>query len=121
MAPTGAPVDDEPRIEQIPGMTPVVDHQGRFAGYLPDAASQQALAEGEPAARLGDSELEVRAMVVVDADGEQVGWFLSGDVGFVSLEEVADPERRAEIEATWQADRAASAAASEAAAKAAGG
>lgn len=100
------PTVTQPAVEVPPGLEPVAGDRGQIVGYLRVEDERRVLEEGEPPLQLGSSDVAFRGLEVVDADGAQVGWFLSGDLGFVALEEVADPEQLAAIEATWLADQA---------------
>lgn len=100
------PTVTQPAVEVPPGLEPVAGDRGQIVGYLRVEDERRVLEEGEPPLQLGSSDVAFRGLEVVDADGAQVGWFLSGDLGFVALEEVDDPEQLAAIEATWLADQA---------------
>lgn len=94
-----------PPTEPVPeGLTPVSGPGGGIVGYLRVEDERAVLDAGEPAIQLGASAVDFRGLPVVDRQGEQVGWFLSGDLGFVATAEVDDPDRLAAIEATWIAE-----------------
>ena len=95
-----------PADPKIPGREPVSGHQGGIVGFLSEEDLRTTMATGEPPIRLGSSAVAFRGLRVDDGHGAQVGWFLSGDLGFVSIAEVANPQRLAEIEAAWQRDQA---------------
>ena len=107
-APTVAPSASTAAVrptEPPPGMDPVSGHDGQIVGYLSQADQRAVMERGEPRVQLGASAVAFHGLTVVDAAGAQVGWLLAGDVGFVSLDEVRDPDRLAEIEATWLRDQ----------------
>lgn len=88
------------------GLTPVSGPTGAVVGYLRDQDLRRALDVGEPVVELGSGDVVFRGFEVVDLDGELVGWFLSGDNGFVSLAQVHDPEAFSAITEIWQREQA---------------
>ncbi len=77
---------------------------GGLAGFISAQDLERADVAGEPRLHLGASTVAFRGFEVFDASGAPTGYFLAGDNGFVSIEEVRDPVSLARIERIWLAD-----------------
>jgi len=82
----------------------VLGPDGKLAGYISADDIDQASVQGEPRLQIGDSEVVFRGFDVLDEQGKLAGYFLPGDNGFVSIDEVKNPESLAEIERVWLDD-----------------
>lgn len=83
----------------------VIGHDGKPAGYL-----EEENPIGDQPLTLGASSTAFRGLVVRSerGGGDVVGYLLTGDPGFVSVDEVADPASLSRIEQVWAADQEAS-------------
>lgn len=101
--------DVEPAAQDVlptpPGMTAVSGSEGHIVGFLRNRDMDGALVSGEPELGLRAEGIDLRGLEVVDATGALIGYFLSGDTGFVSLEQIRQPGELGRIARQWAADQ----------------
>jgi len=70
--------------------TGIAGADGEALGYVKTSALDNAILEGEPRLRLGSGTFEAKGYEVESLDGRLIGYFLSGNTGFVPLATARD-------------------------------
>lgn len=87
------------------GMTPVSGPEGQIVGFIADADLDAVRDRGEPPLGVSAAGIELAGLRVWGEDGNLAGYFLSGDAGFVSLEQASDAAVFAAIAEHWAEER----------------
>lgn len=74
------------------GDVPISGPGGRIVGSVDAADWAAATATGPPVLDIGTGAVEVRGFEVRDRSGKLVGYFLPGDIGFLTTDQAADAE-----------------------------